>query len=144
MKNLIIGGFTGYNYNQLKPWVESIEDAKIEADKCMIVGKTDNDTLAKLKEKNFDIVKYEPDTNLPPHIPRWIQVYNFLKNHGDKYDNVVMTDLKDVYFQADPFKWMKENLGDKKIVVGSECLLYKDEPWGNQNLIDTFGTYIHN
>ena len=24
-KNLIIGAFTGYNYNQLKPWVESID-----------------------------------------------------------------------------------------------------------------------
>lgn len=142
-KNLIVGGFSGYNYNQLKPWVESIEDAGIDADKCMIVGNTDSATLIKLKEKKFNIVKFEPQSDLPPHIPRWIHVYDFLRKEGHNYDNVVMTDLKDVYFQGDPFKWMEKNLGDKKIVVGSECLLYKDEPWGNQNLIDTFGQYIH-
>jgi hypothetical protein len=143
-KNLIIGGFSGYNFNQLKPWVDSIDDVGMDADKCMIVGNTDNNTLEKLQERNFNIVKFQPQQNLPPHIPRWIHVYSFLKEHGHNYENVVMTDLKDVYFQGDPFKWMEENLGDKKIVAGSECLLYKDEPWGNQNLIDTFGHYIYN
>ena len=27
-RNLIIGAATGYNYNQLKPWVESIDEVK--------------------------------------------------------------------------------------------------------------------
>ena len=29
------------------------------------------------------------------------------------------------------------------LVFASESMLYKDEPWGNQNLLDTFGGYIH-
>ena len=28
------------------------------------------------------------------------------------------------------------------LVFASESMLYKDEPWGNQNLLDTYG-YIH-
>ena len=135
-KNLIIGGFSGYNYNQLKPWVESIDEAGIDADKCMIVGNTDVDTLKKLKEKNFDIVKFEPQRDIPPHIPRWIHVYTFLKEHGHNYENVVMTDLKDVYFQGDPFKWMEENLGDK--ILSSLKLKNKKQPdWKDwKNAVD--------
>ena len=142
-KNLIIGAFSGYNFDQLKPWVESILEVGMEADKVMIVGHTDADTLKILDQKSFKVIRYEPDKNLPPHIPRWIHVYDFLKKNGHEYEYVVMTDLKDVYFQGDPFEWMKKNLGDKKIVAGSECLLYKDEAWGNQNLMDTFGPYVY-
>jgi hypothetical protein len=144
MKNLIIGAFSGYKYNQLKPWVESIiEVMDPNVEKVMIVGNTNEETKNILKEKGFTIFEMAPTPNLPPHIPRWIHVYDYLKQHGDKYNNVIMTDLKDVYFQTDPFVWLEENLGDKKIVTGSECLLYRDESWGNQNLIDTFGTYLH-
>ena len=143
-KNLIIGAFSGYRYNQLKPWVESAIETMPDADKVMIVGNTNQETKDILTSKGFQLFDMEPTPNLPPHIPRWIHVYDFLKKNGDKYDYVVMTDLKDVYFQTNPFDWLEENLGDKKIVTGSECLLYKDEEWGNQNLIDTFGPYIHN
>lgn len=142
-KNLIIGAFSGYNYNQLKPWSESILELGIDADKVMIVGDTDQATLDLLKEKSFTVVRYEPDRNMPPHITRWIHVYDYLKKHEGVYEYAVMTDLKDVYFQGNPFDWMKKNLGDKKIVAGSECLLYKDEAWGNQNLMDSFGPYLY-
>lgn len=136
-KNLIIGGFSGYNFNQLKPWVKSISDLNIDCDKVLIVGKTTQETKDELVKNNF-ILKDMIMFDLPVHIQRWLTVYNFLHEHRNEYDNVVMTDLKDVYFQDDPFKWMKKNLGDKKIVTGSESLLYKDESWGNQNLLDTF------
>jgi hypothetical protein len=109
----------------------------------MIVGQTDDDTIKKLEAKGFILHKMKPYSGLPPHIPRWINVYDFLRENGHKYNNVIMTDLKDVYFQTDPFEWLKENLGNKKLVVGSECLLYKDEAWGNQNLMDTFGPHIY-
>ena len=142
-KNLIIGAFSGYNYNQLKPWVESIDEIDFNGEKVMIVGETTPETKEKLISKNFTIIDMQR-TNLPIHIARWHYVYDFLKNNKTKYENVVMTDLKDVYFQANPFDWMEKNLGTKKLVVGSESLKYKDEAWGNQNLFDTFGGYIHN
>jgi hypothetical protein len=52
---------------------------------------------------------------------------------------VVTTDVKDVYFQADPFKF----LVDRKLVVASEGLVYKDEPWGNENLMQAYGPYVY-
>lgn len=136
-KNLIIGAFSGYNFNNLKPWVLSIDELNLDCEKIMIVGNTDQDTKKQLVEHGFKLIDMQP-LNVPVHIQRWLTVYDFLDKNRDKYDNVVMTDLKDVYFQDNPFKWMEENLGDKKIVTGSESLVYKDESWGNQNLFDTF------
>jgi len=142
-KDLIIGGFTNYNYNHLKPWVESVLEFMPDAEKVMIAGNTTQETVDILTNKGFIVVPMEHIKNLPPHIPRWINVYDFLKKNGHKYNNVVMTDLKDVYFQGNPFEWLDKNLGDKKIVAGSEALIYKDEAWGNQNLMDTFGPYVY-
>ena len=136
-KNLIVGGFSGYNFNQLKPWVISIEDSEIDCERVMIVGQTTPDTKSELIKHDFKLIDMQP-LNLPIHIQRWLTVYNYLISVKDEYHYVVMTDLKDVYFQADPFKWMESKLGHKKIVAGSESLIYKDEPWGNQNLMDTF------
>ena len=136
-KNLIIGAFSGYNFNQLKPWVLSIEQSEIDCDKVMVVGQTPDATKPELIKHGFKLVDMEP-LNVPIHIQRWLTVYNYLSSIKGDYDYVVMTDLKDVYFQADPFEWMKKNLNGKKIVTGSESLKYKDEAWNNQNLIDTF------
>lgn len=141
-KNLIIGAYSGYEYNQLRPWILSIEQAGIQADRLLIVGNTSESTVDKLKEHGFMIGRMELN-GLPPHIPRWLYVYDYLADNWQNYDYAVMTDLKDVYFQRDPFEWLERNLGDKKIVTGSECLLYKHESWGNQNLRDTFDDYIH-
>jgi hypothetical protein len=56
-----------------------------------------------------------------------------------EYDYVVTTDVKDVYFQADPFKF----LNSRKLVIASEALKYKDEPWGNENLMQAYGPYVY-
>jgi hypothetical protein len=137
-KNLIIGAFSGYNFNHLKPWVYSIQDLKLECDKIMIVGRdTSFETREQLTKHGFSLVEMTP-LNVPVHIQRWLTVHEFLKHNVKEYDRVVMTDLKDVYLQDDPFKWMERTIGEKKIVTGSESLLYKDESWGNQNLFDTF------
>jgi hypothetical protein len=56
-----------------------------------------------------------------------------------EYDYVVTTDVKDVYFQAYLFKF----LNSRKLVVASEALKYKDEPLGNENLMQAYGPYVY-
>jgi hypothetical protein len=48
-----------------------------------------------------------------------------------------------VIFQSNPTDWLKNNLNEKRLVASSEGLKYEDEPWGNQNLLETFGSYFH-
>lgn len=145
MKDLIIGGFTNYNYSQLKPWVESIEESGFDGDKVLIVGSTDRQTIDKLVEKKFSLILM-PEVNAPIHVSRFLLIYDFLKKNHENYRYVITTDVKDVYFQLNPVNMLNEICGQNskyKILVGSESLKYKDEPWGNQNILETYGPYIH-
>jgi hypothetical protein len=144
-KNLIIGGFTNYNYNQLKPWVESALEVCPDADIVLTVGKTDQATIGELVKRNIIIVPMM-EINAPIHVARFLSIYEYLKNHWDLYENVITTDVKDVYFQSNPFKIFEDKFykdNNFKLVAASEGLKYKDEPWGNENLFQTYGPYIY-
>jgi hypothetical protein len=141
-KNLIIGAFTGYNYNQLKPWVESIDRCGFKGDKVMVVGEASQETRNKLDEQGFKLFQM-PRINAPIHVARFWSIYSFLKEFGQNYEIVVTTDVKDVYFQKDPCKWIDDNLGNHSLVAGSESMKYMDEPWGNQNLLQTYGQEVY-
>lgn len=142
-KNLIIGGFTNYDYNQLKPWVESIDECGFEGDKVMVTGKASKETIKELEDRNFKIV-YMQDTQLPIHVARFLFIYEYLREHWEEYQYVITTDVKDVYFQTNPSEWLEARLDGYKLIVGSEGIRYKDEAWGNDNLLQCYGPYIHN
>lgn len=150
MKDLIIGCSTNYNWDKIKYWVNSINKSGFEGDKILIFMTVDNDTLQKVNEAGFQaIVLSQPDefgnfkyeSRLPVHVERFFHIYNFLRENRYRY--VITTDVKDVIFQQNPIKYIEENIGDKKLMFASESILYKDEPWGNQNLVETFGEYFH-
>lgn len=142
-KSLIIGAFTNYKYNQLKPWVESIGQTGFKGDKVMVVGQTNDDTVVELVKQGFDLIQMPNIPNMPIHVARFVAIYNYLKDNWKKYDYVITTDVKDIYFQTNPVEWLEKNLGDKKLVAGSESLKYKDEPWGDENLKQTYGAFIY-
>ena len=146
MKDLIIGACTNYGINELKPWVESIIETtyKEDVDRVMCVGNASEETREWLKNKRFTLIDM-PQANIPVHVLRFLSIYEYLRNNWEKYRYVVTTDVKDVYFQSNPFKWLESNIGDLtyKLVAGSESIRYKDESWGDQNLIQTYGRYVY-
>jgi hypothetical protein len=57
---------------------------------------------------------------------------------------VITTDVKDVVFQKNPSEFLEQRLGyNEDLIFSSESMKYKDEPWGNQNLLETFGPQIY-
>jgi len=144
MKNLIIGGCTNYGINQLKPWVLSIKETMPDADKVMCVGNASTTTREWLVENGFKLVNM-PTMNVPIHVLRFLSIYEYLREHWQEYEYVITTDVKDVYFQKNPFVWLRQRLemSSTKMVAGSEGMLYKDEPWGNDNLMQAYGAYVH-
>jgi len=139
-KNLIIGGYTNYGINQLKPWVISAKEvAGLDNDVVLVAGNTTKETVEWLRGKYVTVVPMLQVPNVPVHVLRFLSIYDFLKNNGHKYEYVITTDVKDVYFQADPFKF----LVDRELVIASEGLKYKDEPWGNENLHQAYGPYVY-
>lgn len=151
MKNLLIGVFSNYDWETVKPWVVSA--SKLEnCDKYLIVLNADFETVENISSYGIKSIICNVDeekkivyneTNIVPYVERFLHLYNFLNTFAKDYKFVITTDVKDVVFQNDPFEYLENNLGDKKLICGSECLRYKDEPWGNQNLLETFGKYIH-
>lgn len=147
-KDLIIGGCTNYGINELKPWVISVNECMPEADKVMCVGNATQETRDWLVENNFKIVDM-PQAQIPIHVLRFLSIYNFLKDNWEDYRYVVTTDVKDVFFQYSPFTWMENQfigntfMSNHKLVCGTEGLKYKDEPWGNENLMQAYGPYVH-
>jgi hypothetical protein len=56
----------------------------------------------------------------------------------------VTTDVKDVIFQKNPIEWLEKNLPENEdLVFSSESIKYKDEPWGRENLAQTYGQGIY-
>jgi hypothetical protein len=139
-KNLIIGGFTNYNANQLKPWVLSAKvHAGIDNDVVLVYGNASDETLDWLEGQYVKIVPMLEVPNVPIHVLRFLSIYEYLHKHWQDYDYVITTDVKDVYFQTDPFKFLVNEV----LVIASEGLKYKDEPWGNENLLQAYGPYVY-
>ena len=139
-KNLIIGGFTNYGINQLKPWVLSAKEvAGINNDVVLVTGNTTKETIEWLEGQYVKIVLMLDVPNVPIHVLRFLSIYDYLHKHWQEYEYVITTDVKDVYFQTDPF----EALIGHKLIIASEGLKYKDEPWGNENLFQAYGPYVY-
>ena len=151
MKDLIVGCATNYDWSKLKYWVNSINMSGFEGDKVLILMNCDKDTVQKISDSGFSIIAFGQDSdgnltynsNMMVHVERFFHIYQLLKDNEYRY--VITTDVKDVVFQRNPSKWLEENLpeGVEDLVFSSESIKYKDEPWGNQNLLETFGPQIY-
>lgn len=153
-KDLIIGGASNYTWDDLKYWVNSIKKTRFDGDVAIVGTNMTKETIDKLTEngvmlslygkvqENGDVVAH---SNGAPHVERFFYMWNYLNSLDPKqYTHLITTDTRDVIFQADPTQWLFENSIDTFLVCSSEGLRYKNEPWGNKNLHDTFGPYFHN
>lgn len=146
MKDIIIGGYTKYNWNQLKNWVLSIRKTSFTGDVVLIAFETTKETVDKLEKHGVEVFSINKELNykskIPIHVERFIFIYHYLKTK--KYRYVITTDVKDVVFQKNPVDWLENNIDNYKLVISSESIKYKDEPWGNDNLLQGYGKYVYN
>jgi len=129
MKDLIIGCSTNYGWDQLKYWVNSINQSGFDGEKTLIALNISYDAVDKLSKNGFQVVvvgkedhikkAYVYESRIPVHVERFVHIYNHIAR-GD-YRYVVTTDVKDVVFQSNPCKWLDENLVEgKNLVFASE------------------------
>ncbi len=153
MKNLLIGVFSNYTWDIIEPWVISAKRNIKNCDVVLVALNSDFDTLEKITDNEASVIICNSDeerkivyhqSNFAPHVDRFIHLYNYLSEVHEKYKYVMTTDVRDIVFQHDPFEWMDENLGDKKLLCTSEAIQYFNEPWGDENLKQTYGQYVYN
>jgi hypothetical protein len=152
MKDLIIGASTGYNWDTLKYWVNSINQSGFDGDKVLVLMNCDIESVKKVIEAGFKVIGFGQNEKgdllyehgrVPVHVERFIHIYDHLSRNDYRF--VITTDVKDVVFQQNPIPHLQKLLdeSDKDYVFASESMKYKDEPWGDQNLLETYGQYIY-
>lgn len=145
-KDLIIGAFKNYNFEQLKPWIHSINECGFKGDKVLIAIDASPETITKITQAGFTAVPAQSISGSMFHMERFIHIYDFLKNRQDEYRYVISTDVRDVIFQTDPMEFLdwhlNRNTGTQLIAV-SEGIRIRDEHWNRDNIIKSFGPYFY-
>jgi hypothetical protein len=151
MKDLIIGGATGYEWKDVRNWIKSIRSSGFKGDVALVGTNFSKELQDKLTSegvlfKAYGVRNEHGDIVSPsieaPHVQRFFFLWEFLESSKEYYRYVVTTDTRDVVFQRDPTGWLEEHLYMNSLVASSEGMLYSSEPWGHQNLKDTFGSYF--
>lgn len=151
-KDLIIGGASGYKYDDVKYWINSIKKSGFEGDIALVVTNITLTELEKIAEKGVNILaygqkdaegNYSSNSQMPPHVERFFHIWNYLNATKEEYDFVVTTDVRDVVFQKNPIDFLRGDTFTGFVAAG-EGLAYEDEPWGNNNYLQAFGPFFHN
>jgi hypothetical protein len=100
--------------------------------KVMIVyDPTPDSTKEYLRDHGFEV--RERRLTFPIMTHRFLDYFQFLAENT--VDQVVITDVKDVVFQRDPFPFLSNN---RNLVIGQESILVDDMPWSRVNYKVTF------
>jgi hypothetical protein len=152
-KELIIGAASGYEWDKLKYWVNSIQASGFSGKVALVATDMSKTTIDKLVEKGVELSLFgtpQPDggvkapANNAPHVERFFYLWNYLNQNQGKFDRVITTDTRDVIFQKNPTYKLDDLLRYHDLIASSEGMRYQNEPWGNANLFQSFGPYFHN
>ncbi len=136
---IILTAITNYNVNDIRPFVQSLNQSGYLDQKVALVYDVSDDVIQYLKSNGWELFK----SNLKEHIilQRFIDAYSLLLNTEYSKQPVFWTDIKDVIFQRNPKEWVDEELShsySKEIYAFSECIKLKDDPWACVNSGTTF------
>jgi hypothetical protein len=146
-KDLVIGCIRGYEWPQVRNWVNSLSACSYTGDRIMIVHNGSSELIAKLTNAGFNtfagFAKGTNDGHRPIVVDRFWDMYQllYLKLERRKYRYLITTDVKDVIFQTNPSEWLERKFStnaDRFINIGSESISYKNEDWGRQNLVASY------
>lgn len=105
-KNLVMGSASGYDWTTLEPFVTSFVRNCPSAELVLFVNDISNFTRDRLTSCGG--VKLEPFKIFTiPISDRWNNFLDYLEAHGDEYEQVLITDTRDMIFQGDVFEPFK-------------------------------------
>lgn len=157
--DIVIGAVTNYTPQYIRPWINSLEKSGFEGGKVLLCYNIDRQTVNWLQSKGVEtcVFSQDPDGNavyqkeqqhwniVVERFFHYWQLFRFvLKQHTFRY--IIATDVKDVIFQTNPSVFLEDEDNfsrDQSLLLSSENLTYENEPWGFNNLMQSFGKVIH-
>lgn len=155
-ENLLIGAISGnYGVEDIETWVNTSE---FGFSRTLIVfnAKDNNSLIPYLDSKNINYILPNHDfwgnskdffehhtgkMNLENsfdliHNMRFMYIHRYLKECPE-YKKVLVTDVKDVKFNSNPF----DKLPTDKLVATGEVIKYKEDDWNMEHLIYNIGIF---
>jgi hypothetical protein len=139
-QDLVVGAVANSSWKVIKPWVVSLERSGYAGKKVVVAYDLTPDVIERLIARDF-YIKHVGRLDRWIHVDRFFFLWQLLHEMEARY--VIATDTRDLIFQTDPSTWLEEHLSPFRLNVGSECIAYKDEPAGNQNVLGVFGPDVH-
>lgn len=124
-RNCILGLAAGYHYGDVRPFLVSLERAGYQDDCVLFVSETTRD-LERMKEHKVSVIPLKRAADLQ-HISynalRYFLYQDFLNRQDSPYEHILMTDVRDVIFQFDPFEFswsegLNCTLEDERMTIG--------------------------
>ena len=149
-KDLLIGGISNYTYDIVKYWINSAKKSGFDGHIVLTATNIKVEDIKKISQAGVIIAPYGHEdaegnytnhSQMPPHVDRFLAIWNFLRTRNEEYRYVITTDVRDVVFQRNPSEFLDDDCAD--LIVAGEGLRYKDEPWGNNNYLQAFGPFFH-
>ena len=133
MKNLVMGVAEGYGWYELEPFVRSFQRHCENTDLVLFVDNVSNFTRDKLKSEGVELLPF-PDELKDGLVvnARWSMYKKFFEERGGDYQQVFLTDTRDVIFQENLF----ELYADSKNFL---CYTTEDENIKNPKEAITYG-----
>jgi len=128
--NLILSAAVGYNFQQIEFFIKSLR-RYYSGEVCFFIDENEN-LQKELKKYNCNIIKTNIHRN--ETISKRNEIFSeYLRNRD--YDNVLLCDSRDIYFQGNPFEYdYKESIN-----FFLEDYRIKDCPYNSNWLIKTYG-----
>lgn len=158
-KDLLIGAADNYTWDQVRVWVKSSKESGFDGDVILLLYRyaAGGGLVENCQRHGIDVyeISHDPFGNqinhynggrdTQAHQMRFFHIWQLLASEDTykKYDNVIMTDVRDVWFQNNPQDWIKQNPVEY-MIASSEGLKYKNEAWGAHNMINGFGNLVYN
>jgi len=151
MKDVIVGAITNYDFDKIRPWVNSLDRSGFTGHKVVICYNIDYDTCEELIKRDYTVFGFQrneekktlvyPKKDFAIVVDRFLHMWHFLSDKTDiRY--VISTDVKDVIFQNNPSEWLEKNF-NHGILASQESIRYCDEDWGKNNITKAFGELIY-
>lgn len=120
MTDLILGTVENYDFYQIEPFLVTLRQSGFAGHLCLFAGPgISRRTIDRIRRGGAEVIAYGPDfpfvgdphPDSPKSLPNPIYIFNYrhflyydyLLKRGDAFANVLITDVKDVVFQDDPF-----------------------------------------
>ena len=104
-RNLILGFCTGYRFKAIESFIASVLNISDTVQLCLFTHGLDKKFENVAAQHSILVEDASPflDLGFHPQNARYFAYQQFLHKNRNAYDRVLLTDVRDVFFQSDPF-----------------------------------------